>query len=171
MANQLYLAYAHILSNRHESGLEALARAIQHDVAFTPQWTRYGTVTAGAYLAAGRIAEAASEVDRGLAMVTERQARGYRGPLLRLRAEVLMGQEPLNADAAGERLQEALALATELGMRPEIARCRLDLARLHRRIRGSEAGREHLTAAVALFRELGATFWAERAETEVGGPG
>ena len=40
-----------------------------------------------------------------------------------------------------------------------------------RRIGGSAAGAEHLAAAVALFRELGATFWAERAEAEVSGPG
>jgi tetratricopeptide (TPR) repeat protein len=169
--NLLYLAYARILSNRHESGLEALGRAVHHQIAFMPQWTRYGTVTAGAYLAAGRIAEATGEVDKGLAMVTERQARGYRGPLLRLQAEILMRQEPLNAETAGERLREALALTTELGMRPEIARCRLGLARLHCRIGGSAAGAEHLAAAVALFRELGATFWAERAEAEVSGPG
>jgi hypothetical protein len=82
-----------------------------------------------------------------------------------------MRQEPLNAETAGERLREALALTTELGMRPEIARCRLGLARLHCRISGSAAGAEHLAAAVALFRELGATFWAERAEAEVSGPG
>jgi hypothetical protein len=68
-------------------------------------------------------------------------------------------------------LQEALALATELGMRPEIARCRLGLARLQRWISGSAAGAEHLGAAVALFRQLGAPFWAERAEAEVERPG
>ncbi len=169
-ANLLYLAYALILSNRHESGLEALGRAVQHEITFMPQWTRYGTVTASAYLAVGRIVEATGEVDKGLAMVIERQARGYLGPLLRLQAEILMRQEPLPADAAEERLREALALATELGMRPEIARCRLGLARLHRRIRGGAAGAEHLAAAVALFRELGATFWAERAEAQVNGP-
>ena len=82
-----------------------------------------------------------------------------------------MRQEPQNVTVAEERLQEALALATELGMRPEIARCRLGLARVNYRIRGSAAGAEHQAAAVALFRELGATFWAERAEVEVSGPG
>jgi hypothetical protein len=67
-----------------------------------PQWTRYGTIPGAAYLAAGRIAEAAAEVDKGwLRLSSDR--RGYRGPLLRLWAEVLMQQEPLNAVAAGER--------------------------------------------------------------------
>ncbi len=98
------------------------------------------TIPAAAYLTAGRIAEAAAEVDKGLAQVVEGQARGYRGPLLRLWAEVLMQQEPLSAVAAGERLREALALTTELGMRLEIARCRLSLARLHGRIDGRARG-------------------------------
>ncbi len=129
------------------------------------------TIPAAAYLTAGRIAEAAAEVDKGLAQVVERQARGYRGPLLRLWAEVLMQQEPLSAVAAGERLREALALTTELGMRLEIARCRLSLARLHGRIDGRARGAEHLATAVALFRQLGASFWAERAEAELGRPG
>ena len=170
-ANLLYLAYALILSNRLESGLEALGRAAQHEITFMPQWTRYGVVTAAAYLAAGRIAEAASAVDKGLAMVAERQARGYRGPLLRLHAELLMRQGPQNAALAEERLHEALALATELDMRPEIARCRLGLARLYWQTRRSAAGAEHLDAAVALFREIGAPFWAERAAAEVSDPG
>jgi hypothetical protein len=53
MANLLYLAYALILSSRHEAGLEALGRAVQHEITFMPQWTRYGVVTVAAYLAAG----------------------------------------------------------------------------------------------------------------------
>jgi hypothetical protein len=65
------------------------------------------------------------------------------------------------------RLQEAVGLAAELGMRPEIARCRVSLARLHRRRGETTVADEHLDAAVALFRELGATFWAERAAAEV----
>jgi class 3 adenylate cyclase/tetratricopeptide (TPR) repeat protein len=167
-ANLLYLALASILSNRHESGLEMLGRAVQHEIVFMPQWTRFGTVPASAYLAAGRPAEAAVHVDKGLSMVTERRARGYRAPLLRLQAELLLRQPSSSADEAGDRLREALALATELGMRPEIARCQLSLARLHRRIGDRAAGTEHLAAAVALYRQLGAPFWAERAEAELG---
>jgi hypothetical protein len=68
------------------------------------------------------------------------------------------------------RLREALALAVELGMRPEIARCRVSLAGLHRRRGERRAADEHLAAAVALYRELGADFWAARAEAELGEP-
>jgi len=169
-ANSLYLAYALILSNRRDAGLEALTRALQHQISFMPQWTRYGTVPAAAYLLAGRLAEAAAEVEKGLALIAERHARGYRAPLLRLQAEVLMRSEPADLQGAAARLSEALALATELGVGPEIARCRQSLARLHRRLGDRAVAAEHLDAAVTLFRELGAVFWAERAEAEVSEP-
>jgi hypothetical protein len=53
-------------------------------------------------------------------------------------------------------------------MRPEIARCRVSLGRLHRRRGETGAADEHVAAAIALFRDLGTTFWAERAEAELG---
>jgi predicted ATPase/class 3 adenylate cyclase len=166
-ANSLYLAYALILAGRDDPALEAATRAMQPS-AFMPQWTRYGTVPAVIYLLGGRLAEAAGEADRGLALVAERQARGYRGPLLRIRAEVDMRQEPIDLDGAAGRLREALALAVELGMRPEIARCRVSLARLHQRRGEMRVADEYLTTAVALYGELGANFWADRAEAELG---
>jgi hypothetical protein len=167
-ANSLYLAYALVLSGRYEPGLEAVTRAMQKPITFMPQWTRYGTVPAIAYLLGGHLVEAAREADRGLALVTERGARGYRAPLLRIRAEVDMRQEPNDLDAVAARLREALALAVELGMRPEVARCRVSLARLHRRRGETAVADEHRAAGVALLREVGAIFWAERAEAEVG---
>ena len=170
LRNALYLAYALVLLGRHEPGLEALTRAVENPIAFMPQWTRYGTLPAVAYLLAGRLDEAAREADQGLALVTERQARGYRAPLLRVQAEVRMRQEPPDVEGAAHRLAEALALATELSMRPEIARCRQSLARLHRRMGDRAGAAEHLAAAVGLFRAMGAAFWAERAEAEGSGP-
>jgi hypothetical protein len=117
------------------------------------QWTRFGSVPAAVYLAAGRPDEARPIIARGLADVTERDARGYRGPLLRLEAELLLGDG--DAATARTRAEEALALARELGARPEGGWCQATLAR----ITGS---REHLAAAERTFEELGMTFWAER---------
>ena len=158
-----------MLLGRHEPGLEALTRAMEKPIAFMPQWTRYRTLPAVAYLLAGRLGEAAREAEQGLVLVTERGALGYRAPLLRVRAEIRMRQERPDVEGAAHRLAEALALATELGMRPEIARCRQSLARLHRRRGNRASAAEHLAAAVGLFRAMGATFWAERAEAEGSG--
>ena len=54
------------------------------------QWTRYGTVTAAVYLVAGRPALARQALTEGAQAAAERQARGYRAPLLRLEAEALL---------------------------------------------------------------------------------
>jgi class 3 adenylate cyclase len=165
MANGLYLAYGLLLLGERERGLDCLARALQKSVgAFTPQWTRYGTVTASAYLAADRSAEAPAEIEQGLALASERGARGYRAPLLRLRAEALARRPAGDTGRARQCLDEALAVATELGMRPEIAHCHAGLAWVHRRAGERSAAETHLATATALFRGLGMTFWAIRAE-------
>ncbi|HEX2482722.1 MAG TPA: hypothetical protein VHQ69_12635 [Methylomirabilota bacterium] len=53
-------------------------------------------------------------------------------------------------------------------MRPLVAHCHLGLGKLHRRS-GGVKGREHLTAAIALYSEMGMRFWLEQAEAEMQG--
>jgi hypothetical protein len=59
--------------------------------------------------------------------------------------------------------ERARAIATELGMRPLVARCHLGLGALSRRIGNDRQAREHLTTAAALFGEMGMRFWHEQA--------
>jgi tetratricopeptide (TPR) repeat protein len=96
-----------------------------------------------------------------------REARGYRAPLLRLHAEVLTRQEPGDHARALESLNEALALATEAGMRPDAAHCHLDLGRLHRRTGEPEQAQRHLTTAAVMYREMRMHYWLDKAETEM----
>ena len=152
-ANGLYLAWASLLGGDRARGLEYLERGLERPAGAQLQWTRFGSVPAAVYLAAGCPDKARPIIARGLADVTERDARGYRGPLLRLEAELRLGDG--DAATARTRAEEALALARELGARPEGGWCHATLAR----ITGSP---EHLTAAQRTFGELGMTFWAER---------
>ena len=94
-ANALYLAYALVLLGRHEPGLEALTRAVKNPIAFMPQWTRYGTLPAVAYLLAGRLDEAA----RGRPGAGSR----HRAPGSRLSGTALAGsgRGPYAAGGAG----------------------------------------------------------------------
>lgn len=62
----------------------------------------------------------------------------------------------------------AIAGATELGMRPLIARSRLGLGRLERQMGRTSQARENLTAAVTMLREMGMRHWLEQAEAELG---
>lgn len=159
-----HLAYALVLLGERERGLECLARAraLERSTGvITPRWHHYGTVTASAYLAAGCPEEARTEIRLGLAAATERNAWGYRALWLRLEAEVLAQGDPAGAR---ECLEEALALAAQLGMRPEVAHCHLSLGKLYQRTGKRQQAREHLTTAVTMYRDMDMRFWPMQAE-------
>ena len=48
-------------------------------------------------------------------------------------------------------------------MRPLVAHCHLGLAKLFRATRKREQTQEQLTAATTLYREMGMTYWLEKA--------
>ena len=52
-------------------------------------------------------------------------------------------------------------------MRPLVAHCHLGLGKLYRRTGQREQAREHLTIATTMYREMGMTYWLEKAETEL----
>ena len=52
-------------------------------------------------------------------------------------------------------------------MRPLVAHCHLGLGKLYRRTAKREQAQEHLTAATTMYREMGMTYWLEKAEAEV----
>ena len=51
-------------------------------------------------------------------------------------------------------------------MTPEAAHCHLGLGKLHRRTGKREQTQEHLTIATTMYRDMGMTYWLERATTE-----
>jgi hypothetical protein len=63
-----------------------------------------------------------------------------------------------------------LALADTLGMRPLVAHCHLGLGQLYRRTGSLARAREHGTTATAMYREMGMTFWVEKAEAALESP-
>ena len=54
-------------------------------------------------------------------------------------------------------------------MRPLVAHCHLGLGKLYRRTGDRAKAQEHLTTAATMYREMGMTFWLEKAEAELGG--
>ena len=59
---------------------------------------------------------------------------------------------------------EAMAMAEELGMLPAVAECHLGLGELGRRTGQGDAGAEHLSRAIALFRQMNMSEFVSRAE-------
>ena len=59
------------------------------------------------------------------------------------------------------------ALAEPRGRRPLVAHCQLGLGKLHRRGGDREQAQEHLITAMAMYREMGMTYWLDQAEAEL----
>jgi hypothetical protein len=69
--------------------------------------------------------------------------------------------------SAKARYGAAMALASELGMRPLAAHCQLGLGKLYRRTDRREQALEHLRTATIMYRETDMCFWLAEAETEI----
>jgi hypothetical protein len=52
-------------------------------------------------------------------------------------------------------------------MRPLVAHCHLGLGKLYHRTDKRDQAQEHLTTATTMYREMGMTYWLEKAEQEV----
>ena len=53
-------------------------------------------------------------------------------------------------------------------MRPLVAHCHLGLGNLYRRTGDQAKAEEHLAGAKAMYREMGMSFWLEKAEAALG---
>jgi hypothetical protein len=54
-------------------------------------------------------------------------------------------------------------------MRPLAAHCHFGLGKVYRQMGKREQAQEHLTAATTMYREMGMTFWLEKADAKLGG--
>jgi hypothetical protein len=52
-------------------------------------------------------------------------------------------------------------------MRPLVAHCHLGLGTLYRHTGKRQEAQEHLTTATTMYREMGMTYWLEKAEAEM----
>jgi hypothetical protein len=51
-------------------------------------------------------------------------------------------------------------------MRPLVAHCHLGVGTLYRRTGQREQAHQHITTATTMYREMGMTYWLEKAEAE-----
>src|SRR5262245_55847743 len=91
-------------------------------------------------------------------------ARGHESRTLSLTADIASAS---GAEDAEGYYREALALAEPRGMRPQIAHCHFGLGKLYRRRCDREQTQEHLTTAMAMYREMGMTYWPEQVGAEM----
>ena len=101
---------------------------------------------------------------RALALARTHGERGYQAYALRLLGDIHAQHEPPDVAPAETHYQEALALAEELGMRPLQAHCHRGLGTLYAQAGRPEQARTALSTAIALYRDMGMTFWLPQAE-------
>jgi tetratricopeptide (TPR) repeat protein len=160
------LGAAYALAGRADEALPLVAGAIEE---FRRReihgWPALILLCAGTTcLRAGRIDEAASHAREALALTRRLGARGSEAHALCLAGNVASAA---GAEDAPGYYREALALAGELGMRPLVAHCHLGLDKLYRRTDKREQALEHLATATTMYREMGMTYWLEKAEAAV----
>jgi len=109
-----------------------------------------------AYLLTGRSEEGLALTERALKIADARQ---------RLRGEIAARRDSPETERAEHSYHEALALAAELGMRPLQAHCHVGLGGLCARSGRQEQARDHLSAAVDLYRAMQMTFWLPQVES------
>jgi len=163
VATALGAAYA--LAGRYDEAVPLVAGAVE---AFRRReshiWPGLVLLYAGTIcLSAGRLEEAAIHTQEVLALTRRVRARGSEAHALCLAGDVAL---TTGAEDASARYRDALALADELGMRPLVAHCHRGLGKLYRRTGKREPAQEHLTAATTMYREMGMTYWLEKAEAE-----
>jgi tetratricopeptide (TPR) repeat protein len=124
-----------------------------------------------AYLLAGRANDAANQAQKTLVRAREKGQRAFEADALHLAAEVAAQANPPDLAAAELQYCASMTLADELGMRPLIAHCHLGLGKLYHRTDKREQAQEHLATATSMYRDMGMTYWLEKAEAEMTQPG
>jgi tetratricopeptide (TPR) repeat protein len=170
------LGGAYALSGRLADGIALLQHAVEETASVKLMSIHPRTLASlgEAYLLAGRRAEALQAVGRALELTRTHKQHGFEAEVLRILGDIYASgdidgsDDRSSVEKAETSYQGALALATELGMRPVTARCHLGLGRLYRR-----AGRRHeseveLTTAATMLREMNMRWWLAQAEAELG---
>ena len=159
----VWLGTGYALSGRLTDAVPLMKKAVDQHAAIGLQGVHslFVSLQAEAVLLAGRHEEAAALAHQALDLARNHEERGHEAWALRLLAEIEAGRTPLTAASAEAMYASAIALATELGMRPLVARCQLGLARMHRRDGHADAATAMLSRAQALLVELGMDRWVQ----------
>ena len=162
-----HLGAAYTLARRPAEAIplleEALAREYRHWLEPFPS-----LALADAYLRVGRPRDARHQADRALELAHQRGQRGHEAWIRWALGEIAAQTGAADTPTAAEHYRHALALATELGMRPLAAHCQLGLAQWHRATGDRARAEEHLAAARTLYREMNMTLWLAQTQAEPG---
>lgn len=122
-----------------------------------------------AELLAGRRGDALASAERALNLSRQQGERGWEALTLRVLGLIAVYPDSPEVKSAEMHLGQAIMLATDLGMRPLVAHCHLDLGMLYTRTGEREEARQHVAIATTMYREMNMRFWLEKAEAAIAG--
>ena len=165
IAADLGLAYA--LAGRIDDARPVLEFALKEaaTTGLRLTYARQHAQVGEAYLLGGEHDAAARLAAIALEAARAHKQRGQEAAALWLSAEIAACA--LEGERAEADYRHALALASEIGMRPLAAHCHLGLGKLYRRTGKRQEAQEHLTTATTMYREMVMRFWLEQAEAEI----
>ena len=149
------------------AGREAEAREMLAVARTDPDQIAPSGMLAESSFYAGHVAEARDIAPQELEFARAQKARGREAWVCHLLAELAAHRDHHDPQAAECHYRDAMALASELGMRPLVAHCHLGLGKLFARTGKREQARQHLTIATAMCLEMDMRFWLEQAEAEL----
>ncbi len=157
------LGYAYVLSARVQSAIGLLedSSELSGSGEITFERSLHLMFLGEAYLAGNRMDDARDVARRALEHSRDKKERGYEAWCLRLVGEITAYHD---VEDAGDSYQQSLSLAEQLYMRPLVAHCHLGLAGLYRTAKKWKEAGEHLSTAVAMYRDMNMRFWLEKAE-------
>jgi tetratricopeptide (TPR) repeat protein len=146
--------------DRLGEGHQLLERQTARGLVGQRGWAFYALGRAGLLL--GRLDEARSLSNR--AIESSPCHPGYVAHARHLLGDIAAHPDRFDPVGGEAHYREALALAQPRGMRPLVAHCHLGLGMLYRRTDKREQAEKHVATATTTYREMGMTYWLERAE-------
>jgi class 3 adenylate cyclase/tetratricopeptide (TPR) repeat protein len=160
--------FAHTRAGRRDRGTSLLDEAMGALNLRQPAFLQVALEIAEALVLLQRFEEALACARQALDAGREHGERPYEANALRLLAEVAVAGELDGFESvASTHYRQALATASELGMRPLVAHCYLGLGKLYRRTGDRNQAREHLATARTMYRDMDMRFWREQAEAAI----
>jgi class 3 adenylate cyclase/tetratricopeptide (TPR) repeat protein len=161
-----FLGAAYTLVGRLSDAVALLEQAAAQAAAMKLAWGRTLVMAhlSEALRRADRLEDAFQVAGQALAFARGRRERGVQAWILRMLGEIRAHCTPLDVGQAAAHYQQALALATELGMRPLQAHCHRGLGTLYSQTGQAEHARAELSTAIELYREMEMTFWLPETE-------
>jgi tetratricopeptide (TPR) repeat protein len=158
------LGEEHEARSRLREGRELIEHYAATGVVGYRSWTMYSL--GRTCLLLGQLDEARDLGERAIESVPEHI--GVVAQSLHLLGDIATHPDRFDAERGEAHYRKALALAEPRGMRPLTAHCHLGLGKLYRRSDKREPAREHFATATAMYRDMGMTYWLEKAEAETG---